>query len=175
MMKSFLFYNAKVLTFNADNDITEAILIFGNKIHSVGSYSELKKFSNKNTTYIDLEGKVLLPGFVDTHTHFFSHSKLRESIYLENAKSVAEIESILKKYPISNNNIWIEGFGWDLNRYPDSEKFNVKLLDKYFPDNPVSLSSHDAHTHLCNSVALKRMGISKNTPDPNGGKFGHFS
>ena len=172
---SYIFYNGKILTLDSNNKIAESILIIDNRIIAVGKFSNLQKQAPSNTQFIDLTGRVVLPGFVDTHTHFYGHSKLQQSIYLEDAESVSEIEEILGNYFVKNSSTWIEGIGWDINRYPDSEKFNVKLLDKYFPNNPVSLASHDVHTHICNSVALKIMGITEETPDPSDGRYGHFA
>jgi len=93
---------------------------------------------------------------------------------LGNAKSVSEIEDIFRDSQLIDSK-WIQGYGWDLNRYPDATNFNIQLLDKYFPNVPISIKSHDFHTLICNSVALKILKLNSKTEDPKGGKLGRNS
>ncbi len=173
---SYVFFNGKILTMDKNNPEVESVLVENDKVVFCGSKRLNAGFSDENSTKIDLKGKLLLPGFVDTHTHFYELAKRKIMIDLSECKSVADIERVLADFAQNTHPDlnWIGGSGWDLNIYPDSENLNKNLLDKYFPSIPVSIESKDFHSKLCNSEALKRAKIDKNTPDPKNGKIGRF-
>lgn len=175
-----LIFNAKIYTMNSSEDIFEAVLINDEKIEKVGSYSEISAYLNEHLIEqyqkIDLQGKVLLPGMIDTHTHFFELAKRKIAVDLSPATSLADVKTILENFKINmpNNLQWIGGSGWNKNIYPSLEGFNKYFLDQIFPDIPVALESKDFHSKWCNSLALERAGITKDTPDPEGGMIGRF-
>ena len=172
--------NAKVYTMDSCNTIAQAVIINNDKIEKVASKKEIYSYleDNKIADYeeIDLQGKVLLPGMVDTHTHFFEVAKTKIAIDLSPAKSLEDVEKILKdfKEKMPANLKWIGGSGWNKNIYPSLEGFNKYFLDKIFPNIPVALESKDFHSKWCNSLALEKAGINKNTQDPIGGSIGRF-
>lgn len=175
-----LIYNAKIYTMNSSEQIQEAVLINNNFIERVSSNEELLSFlANHNyldIEKIDLQGKILLPGMIDTHTHFFELAKTKIAIDLSAAKSLEEVKNILlsfkSKMPAGLE--WIGGSGWNKNIFPSLAGFDKYFLDEIFPDIPVSLESKDFHSKWCNSLALEKAGITKDTPDPEGGMLGRF-
>ncbi len=171
----YIFTNGLILTIsNLQNP--EAVYINGNIIEHIGNFETCVNLASDNVEIIDLKGKVLLPGFIDTHTHFFEYAKTFFAVDLNPAQSVDDIRKILIKYRASMpaNIKWVGGSGWNKNIYPDLKGFNKTLLDEIFPDIPVSFESKDLHSKLCNSLALERAGITAKTPDPAGGKIGRF-
>ena len=173
---AYIFFNGKILTMDDKNPIVESVYVNGNQIEYCGSLESNPGIKNSATIKIDLKGKLMLPGFVDTHTHFYELAKRKIMIDLSKCKSVSDIELVLKdfaknKHPEMN---WIGGSGWDLNIYPDSERLDKHILDKYFPDIPVSLESKDFHSKLCNSKALEMANINSKTKNPKNGKIGKF-
>jgi len=178
-MRKFI-YNAKVYTMDTSNQISEAVLIKNDKIEKVGSKEELDAYLTQNkiedVKKIDLQEKVLLPGFIDTHTHFFELAKTKIAVDLSPAKSLEDVKKILvefkKNMPAKLQ--WVGGSGWNKNIYPSLEGFNKYFLDEIFPDIPVSLESKDFHSKWCNSLALEKAAITKDTPDPVGGSLGRF-
>lgn len=178
---NILFYNGQVFTMNSADQIAEAALIQANKIVKVGSEVELNEYIKannlSNVTKINLAGKALLPGLIDTHTHFFEVAKTKIAIDLSPATSLAEVREILCKFrdEMPKDLAWVGGSGWNKNIYPSLEGFNKHFLDEIFPHIPVSLESKDFHSKWCNSLALERAGIDKNTPNPEGGKIGKFA
>ncbi len=172
---SYLFFGGKIM--RPEQRTYEALLVNEDRIQNIGTYRDLNALTDSKTVKIDLKGKILLPGFIDTHTHFYEYAKKKYQIDLSPAKSVRDIEIILHSF---KNNLkgtmnWIGGSGWNKNIYPDAELLNKQLLDKYFPDIPVALESKDFHSKLCNSAALAKACIDAKTPDPAGGKIGRFS
>lgn len=175
-----LIFNGKIYTMDSADSIAEALLIKDNVIEKVGNTKAILTYlaEHKIADYekIDLQGKVLLPGMIDTHTHFFEVAKTKIAIDLSPAKSLAEVGEILTdfKKKMSSDLKWVGGSGWNKNIYPDLEGFDKYFLDAIFPDIPVSLESKDFHSKWCNSLALERAGITKDTPNPLGGIIGRF-
>jgi len=141
----------------------QSVLVRDNKIHAVGSYQLLKKISS-NPQLIDLQGNVLLPAFTDAHTHFVETAKQMLTLNVLGCQNDDEFYQRLIEYREKINKrinkgeqikpSWIKGFGWEkrvLDKYPN---INKNLIDKVFPDIPVSIASRDLHSNLCNSKAL---------------------
>jgi len=127
-----------------------------------------------NTEVIDLQGKMLLPSFTDTHTHFVELAKQRLQLDLTGCGSIGEVIGridafIQKTDPLPE---WVLGGGWDLNRLADPGQINASLLDRFFPDTPVALFGKDYHSKWCNTKALQIAGLTQNSSDPSGGKLG---
>ncbi len=175
-----LFVNGKVYTMSSSDVITEAALINGEKIEKVGSKTDILNYLHKNNLQdyeeIDLQGKILLPGMIDTHTHFFELAKTKIAVDLSPAKSLEDVKKILIDFKknMPANLQWVGGSGWNKNIYPSLEGFDKYFLDAIFPHIPVSLESKDFHSKWCNSLAFEKAGITKDTPDPIGGSLGRF-
>ena len=173
---NILFYNGKVLTQDVSQPFADTVYVKGNKIEYVGNKSNQDVEIEKDTITIDLKGKILLPGFIDTHTHFVNYALSKAKIDLSETKSMDELRQKLLdfKQTITSDVKWISGTGWNKNVWSDCRGFNRYFIDDIFPDIPVSLANKDRHTFLCNSKALEIIGITKNTPDPDEGKIGFF-
>jgi predicted amidohydrolase YtcJ len=170
MKKAFI--NGKIYTVNEKQPYAEAVVTEANKIIYVGSESGAQKFINSDTEIIDLKGKLMLPGFNDSHLHFISGGNYLLGINLRPALSKEEFANILRDY-ISNrrlpDSIWITGGRWDHELWPDKSLPTKELIDSISPNTPVFVSRIDGHMGLANSKALKLAGITKNTPNPDGG------
>ncbi|MCU0414737.1 MAG: amidohydrolase [Ignavibacteriaceae bacterium] len=170
MRKAFI--NGKIYTVNEKQSYAEAVIIEGNKIKFVGSTSEARKFIDTNTEVIDLEGKLLLPGFNDSHLHFTSGGQYLLGINLRPALSKEEFVEIIETYILRRNlpaEAWITGGRWDHELWPDKTLPIKELIDDITRNTPVFVSRIDGHVGLANSKALELAGITKNTPDPAGG------
>ena len=169
-----LLYNGKVLTQDPQHPLADTVLIDGNTIVFVGKKDEVSPDLLDNVFKIDLKNKVLLPGFIDCHTHFVNYAFSKRYINLSGLDSEEGIKKKLLdfKKKLTEKQEWIHGSGWDKNLWDDPSFFSIEFLDNIFPDTPVSLSSKDLHSFLCNSQALKKMNIGSSTPDPPEGRFG---
>ncbi len=169
MNKAFI--NGKIYTVNDKKPLTEAVFVKGNKISYTGSDKEVKSRIDGNTEIINLDGKLMLPGFIDAHVHFITGGNYLSGLNLWNAKSVSEFIEILKDYSKNNKDRWITGGSWDHEQWEEKILPNKEMIDPFTPGIPVFIERTDKHIALANSYALKLAGISKNTPDPPGGEI----
>ncbi len=164
-----VYYNAKIWTGDSSAPWASAVAIKGNTIlYSGNNYSSYK---GEKTTMVDLEGKLLVPGFMDNHTHFLSGGYNLASVDLRKAHSKQEFISILKeyceKYP---DDRWILGGDWDHEAW-GGELPEKEWIDSITGIHPVLLSRYDGHMALANTKALSYANINKNSKVPAGGEI----
>ena len=177
-----LYYNGIILTLDKNETIEEAIYIKNGVIVKIGKSSDLlKKFDNNSIEKIDLQGMVILPGFIDIHSHFMNALRISSWANISvppvgTTKSIGDILQILKnhksKYDIKDGE-WIIGYGYDQN-YLD-RKLTKFDLDKQFLNNPVLILHVSNHGGVLNSSGLKEFNINENTPTPKGGVISRVS
>ncbi len=163
------FINGKVYTVNEQQPLAEAVFIEGNIIKFVGSTEEVKRLIDASTEVIDLQGKLMLPGFIDDHVHFTSGGFYLQGIDLRVAKSTAEFKEILKKYAEKRKGKWITGGNWDHEAWEIKDLPTKEMIDEFTKNTPVFVDRFDGHMALANSYALKLAKITKDTPSPEGG------
>jgi predicted amidohydrolase YtcJ len=164
--------NARIYTVNAKQPWAEALAIRGDKILAVGSAKDIAAYRGASTKVVDAQGKLVLPGFTDCHIHFMEGSLGLTRIDLNGTKSVAEIQKRVKEYAVAHPQAeWIEGMGWLYSTFGAVALPDKKFLDEVVPDRPVYLQAYDGHSSWANSKALARAGITRETPDPPGGKI----
>lgn len=164
-----IYMNAKIWTGDAGNPWASTIAIKGSRILFVGKdYSQYKTSSTK---IIDVNGKLIVPGFIDNHTHFLSGGYQLASVNLRYVQSPAEFISTLRKYVSTlNDNRWIQGGDWDHETW-GGELPRREWIDSVTGDHPVFINRYDGHMALANSIALRLAGINTNTPNPAGGEI----
>lgn len=167
MRKAFI--NGKVYTVNDKQPLAEAVVTDGNKIIFVGSDDEAQKFIDTSTEVIDLNGKLMLPGFIDNHVHFVTGGFYLLGIDLRPANSTAEFKSILKDYASKHPGKWITGGYWNHENWEVKDLPTKEMIDEVVPDQPVFVERLDGHMGVANSFALKLAGITKDTETPEGG------
>jgi predicted amidohydrolase YtcJ len=164
--------NARIYTVNAKQPWAEALAIRGDKILAVGSAKDMTAYRGASTKVVDAQGKLVLPGFTDCHIHFMEGSLGLTRVDLNGTKSVAEIQKRVKEYAVAHPQAeWIEGMGWLYSTFGAVALPDKKFLDEVVPDRPVYLQAYDGHSSWANSKALARAGITRETPDPPGGKI----
>ncbi|MEJ5262702.1 MAG: amidohydrolase [Ignavibacterium sp.] len=167
MKKAFI--NGKVYTVNDKQPIAEAVVTQGNKIIFVGTTNEAKKLIDTSTEVIDLNGKLMLPGFIDNHVHFISGGFYLLGIDLRPAHSTSEFKNILKNYALNHPGKWITGGYWNHENWEVRDLPTKEMIDEVVPDQPVFVERLDGHMGVANSLALKMAGITKETETPEGG------
>ena len=166
---SLLIHNGTILTMEEEIPRTEAIYVKNGMIKAIGTYEELKQYENKVDKVIDLQGKTLLPGFVDPHTHTVLSTFLAPMVDLSGFKhnTAAEVWNYLadqsKNYKTGE---WILGKGIDPILVKDLKAPHISFLDSIVPNHPLILLSQSLHTYWANSAAFAAAGIDKNTEDP---------
>jgi len=171
-MADLVFLNGVMWTVNPNQPWAEALAIKGNKILKVGSASEMEIIIGDATKVINLDGAFVLPGFTDCHTHFIDGGFSLSNVQLREAATKDEfVVRIEDKARELGKGIWILNGNWDHQRFDPPELPRKEWIDPVTPDNPVCVNRHDGHMVLANSVALKLAGISKDTPEPEGGEI----
>ncbi|MDQ4122866.1 MAG: amidohydrolase [Acidobacteriota bacterium] len=167
---SLLLFNGKVFTANENYSIAEAVALNGERIIAVGSSSDLRN-QFQAAREIDLQGRLVTPGFNDAHVHFFRGALALLNVNLLDAKSLAEAQSrVAEKVKTVKVGEWIAGRGWDHTVWKQNFP-NKKDLDSIAPSNPVYLVRVDGHVAWVNSAALKAAGITRDTKNPEGGEI----
>lgn len=145
------------------------------KIIFVGKADEVDAFIGANTKVIDATDKTLVPGFCESHIHaVFTGIGLR-NIDLREVKTREEmLEKIKERVAFLNHGEWFEGNSWNELAWEKPEMITCRELDEVAPDNPCFHMRTCFHVAIVNSAALKAAGITRDTPDPEGGSIGHF-
>ncbi|MBC8233359.1 amidohydrolase [bacterium] len=169
-LDSIVLLNGKVRTVNPKQPLAEGVAIRDGKIQMVGSTDDVKTIIGPSTQTIDLDGKLVLPGFIDCHVHFLSGGRQLLSINLRDVRTEVEFIQRIKLWAekcIPGQ--WITGGNWDQTSWPSGQLPCRDWIDKHTQENPVFIARIDHHLGLANSLALKLAGITKDTPDPQGG------
>lgn len=163
------FINGKIYTVNEKLPFAEAVITQGEKILFVGSQRDAEELIEKNTKKIDLKGRLMLPGFIDNHTHFAHGGFYLLGIDLRPAKSTQEFKQLVKEYVNQHEGKWVTGGYWDHEQWEINNLPTKEMIDDFSPNTPIFISRLDGHMALANSYALKLAGITKDTPSPEGG------
>ena len=163
------FINGKIYTVNEKLPFAEAVITQGEKIVFVGSQRDAEELIEKNTKKIDLKGRLMLPGFIDNHTHFTDGGFYLLGIDLRPAKSTQEFKQLVKEYVNQHEGKWVTGGYWDHEQWEINNLPTKEMIDDFSPNTPIFISRLDGHMALANSYALKLAGITKDTPSPEGG------
>ena len=163
--------NARVYTCDSIFTMAESFALKDGKILAVGT--DKKIFENyKSENVVDAGGKAIYPGFIDAHSHFSGYGlNLLTMADLTVAVSCGNMLELVRKHQSLHNNFWIQGRGWDQNKWVNKEFPDKMLLDKFFPDNPVYLIRIDGHAALVNSKALEIAGVNEKTKIEGGNIF----
>ena len=158
-----LIRNARVYTVDDDRPWAEAVAIRGEWIVWVGSDGEADRYHSARTRVIDAGGRLLLPGFVDSHNHIRFGSD-PDVVKLHDAASLDEIRNRVKKFASEHPHLeWIEGEGWNYSAIPRDGLPDAADLEGLSGGRPAFLVSYDGHTAWLNREAMARVGITSET------------
>ncbi|CAN5469274.1 amidohydrolase [soil metagenome] len=163
--------NGSIYTVDASRSWTSALAVKDGKIIYLGPESEIKNYKGPNTTVFDLKGKMVLPGFHDSHVHPVSGGlELGEcdlTPYRTEDQMLEHIIQYARQHPEKE---WIRGGGWQLPLFKDGNP-HKSILDRILPDRPVYLEAADGHSAWVNSRALALANIDKKIADPENGRI----
>jgi len=165
-----VYYGGSVITMNEYQPTIEAVGIRGEKIIAAGTLDNVKNEMNGNYDLIDLEGKSLLPGFIESHMHLIHLMSFLVNVDLSSVESLNELQNILIEAATKKSPEELI-FGFNLKE----EQFDNPILptraDLDTCSNPVFILRYDGHIGIANSKALDLMGIDNNTRVPEGGEI----
>jgi predicted amidohydrolase YtcJ len=162
--------NAKILTMDSRYPRAEALAARGEWIVAVGTVADVRKYVGPQTKIIDANGRLVVPGFNDSHAHFSGGSAGLRALNLYGVATLAEVQRLVaERVAKAKPGEWITGSGYDHTlwgtRWPTKDD-----LDQVAPNNPVVLTRASGHSSWVNSLALKLGGVTKDTPNPAAGE-----
>ncbi len=176
-----IYLGGPIITINDAAPSAEAVAVKDGKILAVGAKAEVLKSKGDATNMIDLGGKTMLPGFVDSHGHAYICGIQASTANLlpppdGEGKDIASLQALLKDWAENNketvDNVgWIAGFGYDDSQLAEERHPTREDLDKISTDLPVLIIHQSGHLGVANSKALEIAGIDASTEDPKGGVF----
>lgn len=170
--------SGNIITVDSERPKAESIAIRNNLILAVGSNEEIDAYRGKETKIIDLQGKTVVPGFIESHAHLTGIGRMLTNIDLTQATSWEEIvelvEAAVKK---ARPGEWIIGRGWHQSLWktkpkPEFDGYPIHdQLSKISPNNPVYLTHRSGHMCFANEKAMNLAGVSRGTEAPEGGEI----
>jgi predicted amidohydrolase YtcJ len=161
---------AEILTLDPHRPRVRALAVRGGRISAWGEAEELLAAAGTGAEVIDLGGGVAVPGFHDAHLHLSSGAVELSRLDLREVPSAEEVASRVGARAASTpSGSWIRGWGWRQDLWPERGWPRADRLDRAAPEHPVFLARGDGHAAWVNRQGLQRLGISRATPDPDGG------
>jgi predicted amidohydrolase YtcJ len=168
--------NARVFTMDPAVARAEAFAVAAGRFTAVGSSDAIRRLAGKSTQTIDAKQMTIVPGFIDTHNHAGGTTLLFDVLVgnpfeVEFVTIASIIEKLRAKAQQTPAGMWVEGVFHDDTKLKDKRPLNVRDLDQVSTDHPVVVQHRGGHTSFYNSKAFELAGITKNTPNPEGGTF----
>lgn len=166
-----LWFGGQIYTMQHEGDAVEAVYTENDKIVAVGTYEKLyHTYFNSIENEINLQGKTMIPGFIDSHLHILMHGEKLLRLDLSQLKSADEVKDALRNRTANlSEGEWLIGEGWNENQWEDPVIIHRSELDEICPNNPLMLTRVCRHALLANSFAIKLSNVQKETVDPQGG------
>ena len=173
-----ILHNGKIVTVDEAIGEVQAVAIRGDRILAVGSNAQMKALTSDSTMIVDLQGKLVIPGFIEGHGHFTSLGRAKMNLDLMKVRNWDEvIQMVTTAVAKATPGEWIVGRGWHQEKWDQAPRGAVEGFPTHHgvsavsPDNPVFLSHASGHASFANKKAMDLAGISATTPDPPGGEI----
>ena len=164
--------NGNIYTVDVRLGRVEAIAITRGKIAAVGTAEEMQHWVGPETKVIDLEGKFVLPGFNDAHTHLANAGQGSLSVNVEGTRSIAEFQQRIRaRLSEFEPGTWVVGRGWDHSLWEENRMPTKADLDAVSTSHPMFFTRVDGHSAVANSLALEQAGITRSSEQPEGGEI----
>ena len=172
-----LYYGGDIITMREEGDAPEALLAADGKIVYVGELAEARKRCLPEAEEIDLKGRTLMPSFIDPHSHISMLAQYTDFANLGKCTSFEELVRILSAYKeekhMGEGDVLV-GYGYDHNFLDEQEHPTKAVLDRVSDTIPICILHTSGHMCVANSALLRECGITADTADPEGGKFGRL-
>jgi predicted amidohydrolase YtcJ len=164
--------NAHVITVDQHQPRAEAVAIQHGQFVEVGTTQEIQDLVGPTTQMIDLQGKTVVPGFIDAHLHVLS-SGIRHVMAVDcDLRSLTEIKQALREHANTTpKGEWVQGFKFDDTKTAENRFLTRQDLDEVSTEHPIFVGHRGGHIYYVNSKAFDIAGITRETPDPSGGKY----
>ena len=173
-----IYYNGNIYTVDPLQPGAQAMAIEDGRIIAIGGDEEILVLAEPSTKLINLNGRFVMPGFIDGHAHLLGVGQKHQQVQLLDTRSWSEVLEAVADFAVRfPSDTWIIGRGWhqekwttrpsDMSQgYPTNQELNAR-----YPDRPVILTHASGHAMIVNARALELAGISPDSPDPDGGRI----
>ncbi len=168
----------KIVTMDSNHPQAQALAVVGDTIAAVGSDQEIAHWIGDGTRVIDLDGKLVVPGLIESHGHFMGLGSSLQQLDLMHAHTWNEIVEMVRAAAAdAQPGAWILGRGWHQEKWDAPPPRVVAgfqtndLLNEAAPNNPVLLTHASGHALIANAAALQAAGVTASTPSPSGGQI----
>ncbi len=175
---NLILHNGNIVTLNEQQPRAQALAISGNKIVYLGDNPGTQQWQSPSTKIIDLNGKTVIPGFIESHAHFYGLGQSKQNLDLSTAKNYAElINKVEQAAKQSAPGDWIIGRGWHQSKWTPQPSPNIKgfqthqALSAVTPNNPVYLVHASGHAAFANANAMSLAGIDADSSFTEGGEI----
>ncbi len=156
------FINCKVYSKFKPLRVYGGLAVFGGKVAYLGSEEEITSLINRlGGDLVDLRGRIVMPGFIDSHLHLTSLGRGLKSLDLRGVKSIKEVKDLLREFALKSNNYWLVGHGWDHELFEERRLINRSDLDEVVSDRPTVLTRICLHLAVLNSKALEMLRVNE--------------
>ena len=167
-----ILHNGQVITIDPRHPAAEAIAIAGDRILAVGSNADIDALAVAGTRKIDLGGSTVVPGFIDGHCHPALSGRRHLRFIDCDLRSIKAIQDAVRERAAKTPpGEWVVGFKYDDTKTAERRFVTREDLDEAAPNHPVYIEHRGGHTGYVNSLAFAKVGITEQSPDPDGGKF----
>ena len=166
-------YNTTIYTSNTDQWTAEAVASKDGQIVFVGSNSEAEEYMCGSAQALDLEGRTVYAGFTDSHQHLEGVGRRTKTLSLFGIGTLQETVQTIEDWAANiPDGDWVQGRGWIEREWTDEQRFLNKYdVDRFTADKPLFMPRADGVSALVNTKAMELAGVTRETPDPEGGRF----
>lgn len=163
--------NANIVTMNPLALRANALAVVAGRVAALGTDEQIRALAGPETRVIDAGGRLVLPGFQDTHIHLQdSGQDYSQNVDLGDAATPDELADMLAGFAKTHARPWVNGTGWSAGDF-GAHNLDRKLLDRAVPDRPCLIVASDGHNACMNSKGCEAVGLVAGTPDPMNGHF----
>ena len=172
VVPQIILYNGILATQSTAYSHAQAVAIGNGKILALGRDKDVANLAGPDTEKIDLDGRLVVPGFIDSHIHFYEWALKRQGVKLDDITRVEELLARVREAAENKRpGQWIMGQGWNETDWTEPRMPTREMLDRAAPDHPVLLWRCDLHLAAANSIALRLANITADTPNPPEGRI----
>lgn len=158
--------NGRIMTMDPFRPSAQAVAVREGKVFALGTDADMRGLARPGTRIVDAGGRLVLPGFQDTHIHLQdSGQDYSQNADLSAARTVDELLATLATFSAGHRRAWANGTGWYSGIFGE-HNLNAAVLDRAVPDRPCMIVASDGHNACLNSAGLRAVGFDRNTPDP---------
>jgi len=165
--------NANVITMDPRDSRASAVAVIWDKIFRIGEDDDIAALATPETRVVNLDGKTVLPGFIDTHNHLSFYGYLVSSADCRASSGVACVDDIIDRLRAEADKTppgqWVKGWGYAHYHLKENRPLTREDLDRASTEHPILVIQVSGHAGVANSLALEMFGYTKETPDPPGG------